>query len=234
MPSPHTINFPDDPDPLARYRREYEQQEEELARKRAREERVQQRAESQKVAALDDYWGQVDARIEQKLNVILKAMDQELGELFDKQHESLQSALDRRDAAIKALRDEVEIKIGLGRKLGKLKAEIDQARQQAPSFKAELDTLREQIAKQQKTISRLRGEHSTLEYEQRQMGAELSRMKRETAPAAAVVEFETSSSRITVGNLHPDAANALREFASQVVDAEDGGAILFSGPAGTA
>jgi hypothetical protein len=38
---PHSINFPDDPDPLARYRREYEQQEAELVRQRRREGRAQ-------------------------------------------------------------------------------------------------------------------------------------------------------------------------------------------------
>jgi hypothetical protein len=94
--------------------------------------------------------------------------------------------------------------------------------------------LREQVAKQQKTISKLRVENSLLTYGQQQLDAQLSQMRRNAAAPAAVVEFETSSSRITVGNLHPDAANALREFASQVIDAEDGGAILFSGSVGTA
>jgi hypothetical protein len=42
---PHSINFPDDPDPLARYRREFELQEEELARQRRREEREWQRTQ---------------------------------------------------------------------------------------------------------------------------------------------------------------------------------------------
>jgi chromosome segregation ATPase len=70
--------------------------------------------------------------------------------LLDKQHASLQAALDKRDHAIQALRDEVEIKIGLGRKLARFKTELDQARQQArerelESLQRELGTLRNEI-----------------------------------------------------------------------------------------
>ena len=39
------------------------------------------------------------------------------------------------------------------------------------------------------------------------------------------MELETSTSRFVMRNIQPDAAKALREFASQVVDAQDGGAI---------
>ena len=46
-----------------------------------------------------------------------------------------------------------------------------------------------------------------------------------------------STARFALRGIHPDAAKALREFASQVVDAEDGGAIwgrCFEATAGTA
>jgi predicted nucleic acid-binding Zn-ribbon protein len=66
------------------------------------------------------------------------------------------------------LRDEV----GLERGLAKLKAEVDQARRQAPSFEAELDRLREKVAKQEKMIARLRGEQSQLAYAQKELDAE--------------------------------------------------------------
>jgi chromosome segregation ATPase len=214
---------------LERDRREAEL---ERSRQRRHEEPVQQRTQ-QVAPASDDYWAEVDRRIAAKFDLVIEAVGQALGDLLDKQHESIQAALDKRDAKIQELRDEVEIKIGLGRKLARLKAEVAEARQQAPDFKSELHDLRETVTKQQKTIVRLRGEQSSLAYEQRQLDMQLSKMKRESASPAAVVQFETSSSRFTVGNLHPDAANALREFASQVVDAWDGDAILFS-DAGTA
>jgi hypothetical protein len=48
------------------------------------------------------------------------------------------------------------------------------------------------------------------------------------------VELETSTSRFVMRNIHPAAAKALREFASQVVDAQDLGEVWLSPPAGTA
>jgi uncharacterized lipoprotein YddW (UPF0748 family) len=81
----------------------------------------------------------------------------------------------------------------------------------------------------------VRTEQSILQYQQKELSTELSKMKRESAASpSAVVEFQTSTSHIVVGNLHPDAAAALRRFAAEVVDAYDGDPILFSGPAGSA
>jgi DNA repair exonuclease SbcCD ATPase subunit len=136
-------------DPLTRYRREHDEQQAELARQRRREERERQRTQ-QVVPAPDDYWAEVDRRIEEKFNNAIAAAGEALGELLDKQHASLQAALDKRDHAIQALRDEVEIKIGLGRKLARFKTELDQARQQArerelESLQRELGTLRNEI-----------------------------------------------------------------------------------------
>jgi chromosome segregation ATPase len=229
MPNAHDVLFPDDLDRVARWRREAEQQEEEFARQRAAE-REQQKQRTQMDARTQAGWVEwIDARVETKSKYILEVVKEAFNQFTDEQYKSFQAALDRRDHAIQALRDEVEIKIGLSRKLARLKAEIAEARQQAPNFKAELTGLQEEIAKQQKTIVHLRAENSTLEYRQKEFDGELSRMKREATSPSAVVEFETSSSRITVGNLHPDAANALREFAAQVVDAYDHDPILFSG-----
>ena len=45
------------------------------------------------------------------------------------------------------------------------------------------------------------------------------------AAASIEIELETSTSRFVMRNIHPAAAKELREFASQVVDAQDGGAI---------
>jgi hypothetical protein len=171
--------------------------------------------------------------VDERINGAVEVCAEEINKLLDKVYDDFGRALAKRDQEIKLLRDEIEIKIGLGRKLARLKAEVAEARQQAPNFKAELARLQEENAQQEKRIVRLRAQNSMLEYQQKQVDKELSQMKRESA-SSAVVEFQTASARFTVGNLHPDAANALREFASQVVDAYDGDPILFSRPAGTA
>jgi hypothetical protein len=80
MPSPHDTLFPDDLDRVARWRREDEQQKEEFARQRAREERVQQ----SKVQTMDsetqaawDAWA--DARIEARAARTADAVGDALG-----------------------------------------------------------------------------------------------------------------------------------------------------------
>jgi hypothetical protein len=176
----------------------------------------------------------VDARIEAKCAAVIEVVDEVLGKMFDAQHDKIQSALDKRDAKIQALRDEIDVKLSLARKVARLKTEVAEARQQAPDFKAELARLQAEVEKQQKTIVRLRGQNSILEYQQKQQDAQLSKIRRETAPSGAVVQLETSSSRITLQSLHPDAADALRRFSAEVVDAYDGDPILFSGSVGTA
>jgi hypothetical protein len=178
----------------------------------------------------------VDRRIEEKFDIAIEAAGEALG------HERgvFQQALDRRDEKIRnlrrelaTLRTELGVKLKLAAELAAARSEIEELRQRAPSFRSELASLQEKVEKVSKQTLRVRTEQSILQYQQKKLDTELSQMKRNAA-SGAVVEFETSSSRITVGNLHPDAANALREFASQVVDAWDGDAILFSGPAGTA
>ena len=79
QPSAHDILFPDDPDPLAKYRREHDEQQEAIARKRRDEERAQQRTQ-QVAQAHDDFWGHVDARIEQKGDVIFEAVVEAVGQ----------------------------------------------------------------------------------------------------------------------------------------------------------
>jgi hypothetical protein len=54
-------------DPLTRYRREHDEQQAELARNRRREERERQRMQ-QVALAPDDYWAEVDRRIQEKFD----------------------------------------------------------------------------------------------------------------------------------------------------------------------
>ena len=63
----------------------------------------------------------------------------------------------------------------------------------------------------------------------------ISELRKEAeASKAASIEMETSTSRFVMRNIDPVAARTLRDFAAQVIDARDGGAVWLSGPAGTA
>jgi predicted nucleic acid-binding Zn-ribbon protein len=83
-----------------------------------------------------------------------------------------ETALAKRDAEIKALHERFEIEIGLSRKLARVQREITAAKQRQPDFESELNSLREENAKQQKLISRLRGQVSQLEFQQKKLDAE--------------------------------------------------------------
>jgi hypothetical protein len=99
----------------------------------------------------------------------------------DRELESL-----RRELA--TLRHEVEFKLNLKSELAAARAEIEDLRQRAPSFKAELEGLREKVAKQEKIIVRLRGEQSQLAYAQQQNSKEVTLTSTAVRLTAAIGE----------------------------------------------
>jgi hypothetical protein len=157
----------------------------EASLERSRQRRHEERAEqppSQTMDAQTASWVEwVDARIDQKCAAVIEAVDEALGKMFDAQHENVQSALNQRDAKIEDLRRELDVKIGLKARVDRLKSEITEARAQAPNFKAELKVLQEKTARQEKLITRLRGQASQLEYAQKQLGDEQRKDRRETS-----------------------------------------------------
>ncbi len=116
------------------------------------------------------------------------------------------------------LRDEV----GLERGLAKLKSEVAEARQQAPSFKAELEGLRAEVATQEKTISRLRAEQSQLGFGLRQTDKRMTLTTFElTAVGGATRE---ALERRTGGNQHVTVKHI-----HQQVNVTEGGQAVVAG-----
>ena len=114
----------------------------------------------------------IDARIDAAIAAAIDDLTPALIKMFDNAHDRVQEALDARDAKIQAVRDEIEVKIGLGRKLARAKAEIEQLRERAPSYESELAALREKTERQERLITRLRGQASQLEFGQRKLESE--------------------------------------------------------------
>jgi chromosome segregation ATPase len=82
------------------------------------------------------------------------------------------------------LRNEVELKLNLKSELAAARAEVEELRQRAPSFEHQLNGLQGQIEKVQKTTSRLRAEHSILEYQQKQLDAEQQKNRQQVSLTA--------------------------------------------------
>ncbi len=155
-----------------------------------------------------------------------------IGELLEDERAVTKRELDLLRRELVVLREEV----ALERSLRTLRNDVKTARAEipkVPTIEARLTSehveLRRELAAVKKTLGKVRVDQSLTAY-----GLSQLERKQARSAAATVVEFETSTSRLVVGNLHPDAAVALKQFAAEVVDARDGGAILFSGPAGTA
>jgi chromosome segregation ATPase len=103
-----------------------------------------------------------------------RRLDQARQQARERELESLQRELG-------TLRNEIELKLNLKSELAAARTEVEELRQRAPSFKAELEDLREQVAKQKKTISRLRTEHSILEYQQKRLDAEQQKNRQQVS-----------------------------------------------------
>ena len=234
---------------------------------RRQQERERPQTQAQPVVQAEDFWAEVDKRIEQKYDFIFDTVGQALAQLLDKERESIQSALDKRDREIKSLRREIKLlrdEVGLERGLANLKAEVDQARQQArnhefeslqrelgtlrnevelklnlkselaaarvelnaahaeveelrqqaPSFKTELEDLRAQITKQEKTISRLRTEQSILGYQQKQLDVEQQKNRKEVSLTAVKVTAFGEQTREVLERLRDSGFDLVGEMES--------------------
>jgi hypothetical protein len=124
----------------------------------------------------------VDGRIAYEIDVLCEAIGPVIAsERRDVKAEfrDAETALLRRE--VRALRAEIDSKLNVERELAAARSEIKELPQRAPNFESALAELREQNARQERVIWRLRGEQSTLEYQQRQLAAEQQKDRREVS-----------------------------------------------------
>jgi chromosome segregation ATPase len=112
----------------------------------------------------------VDARIEQRCSGIVATLGT-LSESLVTQQKVNQAALDQHDREIKGLRNEIEVRITLDRKLARTQRALEAAQRRQPNFEAELNALQEkfdqsttEIAALKKQLLRVRGEQSQLDF----------------------------------------------------------------------
>jgi predicted RNase H-like nuclease (RuvC/YqgF family) len=158
---------------------------------------------------------ELDARIEEKVNIALDAV----GEVIGHEREALQQALDRRDAEvrllrreIRTLRSEIDTKLYLKAELTAARGEIEQLRRRSPDLKAELDNLRAQVARQEKLISRLRGQATELAYAQKQLDEHQHKNEREiSVTAVRMTAFGQQTEKI-LRELYESGFNVVEEM----------------------
>lgn len=147
----------------------------------------------------------------------------------------------QRDAEVDLLKREVAVlreQIGLQKELEELRKQVVVAKSEIPSvpaiearvdakqrqIAAEQEHLKEELVKQKDRIGRLRVDHSLTDYR-------LSTFMEEQETGKADIQFEVNTSRFTLRDIHPEAAQALKDFAKQVVGYQDYASVRFIGPA---
>jgi hypothetical protein len=192
-------------------------------------------------AARDPGWRWVERHVEYRASVFMEATGEALGEIRAQAREHCENEVSALKHELKLLKREFRVlqsEVGVERGLRNLHDEVAQTRKQVPkvpALVAELEATQAQLQREldatKKKLLRVRVNQSTTDFHVSELRKEMATAK---AAASIEVEMETSTSRFRVRDLDPGAANALREFASQIVDARDGGSIWLSDPAGTA
>jgi hypothetical protein len=195
-------------------------------------------AATAETAASDPWWVWVEKHCEYRASVLLEATGEVLGEFRAQAREHCEREVGSVKRELELLRREFTVlrdEVGVERGLRDLHDEVAQTRKQVPKIPAlvtQLETeqarLQRELDETKKKLLRVRTNQSIAEYRLSQLHKEVATAK---AAASIEVEMETSTSRFRVRDLDPAAAVALREFASQVVDAHDGGSVWLSGTA---
>jgi hypothetical protein len=90
--------------------------------------------------------------------------------------------------------------------------------------------LERELAKTKDRLGKMRVNQSISDYKL----SEMSKQMDASSKASVEMEFESTSSRFQMRAAHPDAAKALKEFATQIIDGQRDGTIWLPGPTGTA
>jgi hypothetical protein len=112
-------------------------------------------------------------------------------------------------------------------KLPAIAARFD-ARQE--DLEAEQTRLQRELAKTKDRLGKMRVDQSIANYNL----AQLQKQAQASGEASIEMEFESRSSRFQMKATHPDAARALKEFATGIINGQADGTVWLPGPAGNA
>jgi peptidoglycan hydrolase CwlO-like protein len=125
----------------------------------------------------------------------------------------------------------------LRRELHDLQSEVAEARKQVPKLPAIVDEfdagqtdLEAENRELKDKFGKLRVQQSITNYELR----ELRKQAQASAGASIEMEFESRSAHFQMKATHPDAAKALKEFATGIINGQADGTLWLPGPAGSA
>jgi chromosome segregation ATPase len=110
--------------------------------------------------------------------------------------------------------------LGLARELKKLRSDVEQARAEVPKMPAIVQRLEEGQARLHGAIARTQEKLSKVRVDQSLADSKLKELARETKRRAADVEMkiESTVASFSMTEIHPEAAAALRDFATGALE----------------
>jgi chromosome segregation ATPase len=134
--------------------------------------------------------------------------------------------------------------VALARALHDLHSEVVEARKQVPKLpaivagfdarqadlEAEQAHLERELAKVKDRVGKVRVDQSIANYNL----AQLQKQTQASGEASIEMEFESRSAHFQMKATHPDAARALKDFATGIINGQKDGTLWLPGPAGNA
>ena len=193
------------------------------------------------------WWQWVDARMEARLAEYSREIEKAVGQVIAETRAPLKEENRALKRELKLLKHEficLREDFALSRALHDLHSEVAEARKQVPKLpaivagfdarqtdlEAEQARLERELAMTKDKLGKLRVNQSITDYNLREMRKQVDA----SAGASVELEFESRSSHFQMKATHPDAAKALKEFATGIINGQTDGTIWLPGPAGKA
>jgi hypothetical protein len=200
--------------------------------KSVRSVRSTEAAESSKSSAVEAECEMTDSLREVLVGIVV--------ELRQERRAEIQEKVDPLERELKLLRHEFIVlreDFALAKSLHDLRSEVAEARKSVPKLPAivdEFDARQADLEAENRELKdkfgKLRVQQSIANYELR----ELRKQARASAGSSVELEFESRSAHFQMKATHPDAAKALKEFATGIINGQSDGTLWLPGPAGTA
>jgi hypothetical protein len=190
------------------------------------------------------WWQWVDKRIDYRLEAFARTTETAVGQVVGEIRAQAREHCEREVGIVKreleltrreltVLRHEVGVERGL-RELRRQVVAAQKAVPKLPEIEARLEAkqacLEHELAMTKDKLGKLRVNQSVADYELREMRKQMNA----SAGASVELEFESRSAHFQMKATHPDAARALKDFATGIINGQKDGTLWLPGPAGNA
>ncbi len=190
------------------------------------------------------WWQWVDKRIDYRLAAFARttetAVGQVVGEIRAQAREHCEREVGIVKRELELTRRELTVlrhEVGVERGLRDLRRQVVEAQKRipdVPAIEARLEAkqacLEHELAMTKDKLGKLRVNQSVADYELREMRKQMNA----SAGASVELEFESRSAHFQMKATHPDAARALKDFATGIINGQKDGTLWLPGPAGNA